>query len=364
MNLLSIAIAAVEQGMAPDRVTRLAIHRLCRQRLRETEAASFRRSADRANFLKSLYDGPIAHQPEKANEQHYELPAEFFQLLLGPRLKYSCCYWPDGGGSLADAENAALDLTCQRADLQDGQDILELGCGWGSLSMWMAERYPASRVTVVSNSAPQRQFIESTATRLRLTNLRVVTADMNHFAPQRVTGDDRFDRIVSVEMFEHMRNYNLLLARVGAWLRPDGKLFVHHFCHRQWSYPFETRGSADWMGRYFFTGGMMPGADLLREFDRNLRVTEEWNWNGLHYQRTAQAWLANLDACRGDALDILKTAYGDKDARRWFGRWRVFLMAVAELFGYGGGEEWFVAHRLLQPSSIPSPQVRPCLNSL
>jgi len=363
MNLLSIGIAAVEHGIVPDWLTRLAIRRLCRQRLWETEIASHQSSAARADFLASLQDGPIAPLPAKANEQHYELPAEFFQLLLGPRLKYSCCYWPDRGCSLAEAEDAALDLTCQRAELQDGQDILELGCGWGSLSLWTAERYPASRITAVSNSAPQRRFIESAAAQRQLTNVRVITLDMNHFAPLDFANDGQFDRIISVEMFEHMRNYNLLLSRISAWLRPRGKLFVHHFCHRQWSYPFETHGSADWMGRHFFTGGMMPSAELLREFDRHMNVTAEWNWNGLHYQRTAQAWLENLDARRGEALEILKTPYG-KDARRWLGRWRLFLLAVAELFGYDGGQEWFVAHRLMQPSSIPAHEVRPCLHSL
>jgi cyclopropane-fatty-acyl-phospholipid synthase len=361
MNLLSIGIAAVERGLVPDGLTRLAIRRLCRQRLRAIDVASPQHSADRAAFLASLQEGPIAPVPEKANEQHYELPADFFALMLGPRLKYSCCYWPDLDSSLAEAEEAALDLTCRRAGLQDGQDILELGCGWGSLSLWMAERYPASRITAVSNSAPQRRFIESAAARRGLTNLHVITSDMNHFAPPLAIGDGRFDRIVSVEMFEHMRNLDLLLSRVASWLRPEGQLFVHHFCHQQESYPFETDGPSNWMGRYFFTGGIMPSAEVLRGLNRHLRVTDAWSWNGFHYQRTAQAWLKNLDARRGGAIEILRTAYGSKDANLWFGRWRIFLLAVAELFGYGGGKEWFVAHRVMQPSPISSHEVRPCL---
>jgi cyclopropane-fatty-acyl-phospholipid synthase len=363
MNLLRLGIAAVERGLLPDWLTRRAIRRLCRQRLLESDVTSPQRATDRANFLASLHRGPIAPVPEKANQQHYELPGQFFALMLGPRLKYSSCYWPDGVTSLADAEHAALDLTCQRADLQDDQDILELGCGWGSLSLWMAEKYPASHITAVSNSVPQRHFIESAAARRRLTNLRVVTADMNQFTPSASVDDGKFDRIVSVEMLEHMRNIDLLLFRIATWLRPEGKLFFHHFCHRHWSYPFETNGPSDWMGRYFFTGGMMPNGDMLRGFNCHLRVTEAWNWSGLHYQRTAQAWLQNLDARRGEALKILKSVYGNKDAGRWLARWRIFLLAVAELFGYGGGQEWFVAHRLMQPSSIHVPEIWPCLSS-
>ena len=243
-------------------------------------------------------------------------------------------------------------LTCQQAQLADGQNVLELGCGWGSLSLWMAERYPNSHITAVSNSASQRHFIESKAVASGLTNLRVITADMNNFDPLRSMRDgSRFDRVISVEMFEHMRNYDLLLGRIASWLQPAGKLFVHIFCHRELAYRFEANGAADWMGRYFFTGGIMPSKDLLRRFDRHLNVVSEWTWNGGHYQRTAEAWLANLDARHNAVIETLRSAYGEAAARRWLQRWRIFFLAVAELFGYGNGQEWHVSQYLLERTS-------------
>lgn len=353
MDILSLAVAVVERGLAPDDLTRAAIRRLCRARLREQERQGIAdRECRKEVFVQSMRVSPIAPLPEKANEQHYELPPDFFGLVLGPRRKYSCCYWKDDTRTLAAAEEAALAITCERAQLADGQQVLELGCGWGSLSLWMAERYPNSRITAVSNSVAQRKYVAVEAKLRGLTNIKVITADMNDFAPI-AEGEhaDRYDRIVSVEMFEHMRNYELLLQRIASWLRPDGELFVHIFCHQDLVYPFDAEGSADWMGRYFFTGGIMPSADLLGRYNCDLTVCEQWTWNGRHYQRTAEAWLQNLDAHSTEALEILRATHGRGQAERWFNRWRVFFLAVSELFGYAAGEEWQVAHYRLRPVS-------------
>lgn len=358
-TMLNLGIDLVERGFGPDFLVRRGIRQMCAARLRETAQAADDRSPAsmppaQAEFLESLSRGPIALRPEKANEQHYELPPEFFAAVLGPRRKYSCCHFDTPESTLEQAERSALRITCERAELADGQSILELGCGWGSLSLWMAEHYPESRITAVSNSRPQREFIEAAAREQGLDNLEVRTADMNDFAAEA----GAFDRIVSVEMFEHMRNYRALLGRVADWLRPGGKLFVHIFCHRTYTYPFEDQGEADWMARHFFTGGMMPGEDLLRRFappggDAPLRVARQWAWSGQHYRRTADAWLERLDGRYRALRNILSEVYGRDDGIRWFYRWRMFFLAVSELFGYADGSEWFVQHSLLERSGSP-----------
>jgi cyclopropane-fatty-acyl-phospholipid synthase len=344
LDVLQSGIDLVELGLIPDGITRTAIRRLCAKRaqLAKSEEAEL----ETTKFLEALRQQPVALFPEKANEQHYELPAEFFELVLGPHRKYSCCYFVTTTASLAQAEQEALLRTCEHAELHDGQTILELGCGWGSLSLWMAERYPNSQIVAISNSRPQRCYIEEQARQRSLTNLRVITSDINDFQPY-----ESFDRVVSVEMFEHIRNYELMLQRIGTWLNPHGKVLIHHFCHRAVAYPFDVEGSANWMGRYFFTGGLMPAADLLSRFSQDLHVTKQWHWNGSHYQRTADAWLALMDERRRPVMEILKRTYG-RDANRWFYRWRMFFLAVSELFGYGQGEEWFVTHALLEPSLV------------
>jgi cyclopropane-fatty-acyl-phospholipid synthase len=340
-SMFDRAIAAVEKGWVPDSAIRWGIRRLCAQRLSDERHALAGRTQGEAleAFVRSLDGAEIAPLPRKANAQHYDVPPALFACMLGPRMKYSCCWWDDRTRSLADAEEASLALTTRRADVQDGMRILELGCGWGSLSLWMAERYPASRIVAVSNSAAQRTHIEAEIRRRRLTNLEVRTADMNTFHP-----GGHFDRIVSVEMFEHMRNHPRLFRRIHGWLAPGGRLFVHVFCHQRFAYFFEEDGAGNWMGRHFFSGGLMPSADLLPAVPGGLAVEQEWRWDGRHYERTANAWLENLDLHREEALRVLAAAYGPREAVRWLGRWRIFLMACAELFGYAGGTEWGVAH--------------------
>lgn len=345
MSLMTWGIEAAERGWVPDSLIRSQIRRLCSQRAGQGgrgHAEDNRKSLQ--DFVQQLRHSPIALVPDKANQQHYEVPAEFFQYVLGPHRKYSCCLWTDTTGSLEAAESAALAETCQRAELRDGQNILELGCGWGSLTLWMAEHYPRSQITAVSNSTSQRIAVCKLARERGFNNVTVITADMNNFQTHQ-----QFDRVVSVEMFEHMRNYEQLLARIAGWLKPDGRLFVHIFSHRELAYPFECDGDNDWMARHFFTGGIMPSEGLLHHFQRDLSLVDQWRWSGQHYEKTSNAWLANLDARRSQVLPILRNVYGERMAVRWFHRWRLFFLACAELFAYGQGDEWGVSHYLFEP---------------
>lgn len=334
-------LGLAERGWLPDALVRHGIRQLCRQRLREESAGGAGATADRyRDLILELKRSPLAVHTQEANAQHYELPPEFFLLCLGARLKYSGCYYLTGAETLDQAETAMLELYAQRAELADGQSILELGCGWGSLTLWMAQRFPGARITAVSNSASQREFILARCRELGVGNVEVITRDVNVLALPA----GAYDRCVSVEMFEHMRNYETLLSRIADWLNPQGKLFVHIFAHRDLMYPFETGGADNWLGRHFFTGGIMPAADTLLWFQERLRIEARWIVDGTHYQRTANHWLANQDEHRHQVMQVLASAYGDELAPLWFQRWRMFWMACAELFGYDGGQQWLVAH--------------------
>lgn len=337
-------ITLVEKGLVPDALTRIGIRALLRERADgQRPAGCEARGVATERLIDAMQEGPIAVATDTANEQHYELPTAFFEQVLGTHMKYSCGLWEPGTRDLSAAEADMLRISADRARLADGQDVLELGCGWGALTLWMAERFPGSRITALSNSAGQRAFIEARARERGLDNVRVMTADINDFDI-----DARFDRVVSLEMFEHMRNWGELTRRVGRWLRPGGCLFIHIFCHRDFPYFFETDGDKDWMARHFFTGGLMPSDELPARFQAHFDLDRRWRVNGRHYARTCRAWLENLDVARDRLMPILVETYGQADAGIWFNRWRLFFMACEEFFGFRQGEEWWVSHYLFR----------------
>lgn len=341
---MGLAIRLAESGNLPDSVVRQGIKQLVKQRLEEISADDCEVGmANLTKFIADMNNAAIAPLPELANAQHYEVPAAFFHYCLGVNRKYSSCFWMPDTQTLDEAETLALTQTCDHADLQDGQAILELGCGWGSLSLWMAEHYPESSITGVSNSNSQREYIMNMAKTRGLTNINIVTADMNSFeAPAK------YDRIVSVEMFEHMRNYQVLYAKVASWLKPQGKFFKHIFVHRNTPYAFEVQNDDDWMSQFFFSGGIMPSDDLPLYFQDDLKLIQRWRWDGTHYEKTANAWLDNMDMNAKAITSILAATYGDKQVEMWRNRWRMFYMACAELFGYNDGQEWWVSHYLFE----------------
>lgn len=341
MSFTTVAARTAETAPIPDALARLGVGYLVARTRRRLEAEP---AETDDVFAAQMRDRPIAEHTDAANAQHYEVPAAFFDLVLGPRRKYSSGLYDAGVRTLAEAEERALSETCAHAGLEDGQRILELGCGWGSLSLWMAERYPKSAITAVSNSRSQREAIEAEASSKGLTNLTVITADMNDFQ-----AEGRFDRVVSVEMFEHMSNWRGLLERVAGWLTPEGRLFLHVFTHRNRPYRFEVADSADWIAQHFFSGGIMPSHGLIRCFPDLFTVEADWRWSGEHYRRTAQDWLANYDRNAAAIAPILRATYGE-DAAVWKRRWRLFFLSTAGLFGDSRGDVWGVSHYLLKPA--------------
>jgi cyclopropane-fatty-acyl-phospholipid synthase len=343
MNLTNVAIRQLQDAPFPDFVTRPAIASLVTEARKKLDREG---PHDSAEFARQMAVRAIAEHTDAANDQHYELPPEFFRICLGARLKYSCCLYGDGAETLDQAEEKALAESCAHAELVDGQGVLELGCGWGSLSLWMAEKYPNSRITAVSNSHGQRGHIEEQARLRGLTNLNVITCDMNDFqAPAAGT----YDRIVSVEMFEHMANWRALLTRARGWLKPDGRMFIHIFTHRDAPYRFDHTDSGDFIAQHFFTGGVMPSRDLMHQFPDLFAVEQQWTWNGENYARTAEDWLARMDANPDRVLELMQETYGRENAKLWVRRWRRFYLATAGLFGNDGGNTWAVTHYRLKP---------------
>ena len=338
------AVSWTETGLVPDSVIRAGIRRLLDNKRREIRADDVEIAADTLNdFVAMMNAAPIALLPELANEQHYKVPAKFFTKVMGDHLKYSCCYWPDGVTTITEAEAAALAKTCERAGIEDGMQVLDIGCGWGSLSLWIARHYPNATVTSVSNSSSQRDFIMARAAERKLGNIQAIACDMNDFeAP------GRYDRIVSIEMFEHMRNWGELFGRIDRWLLPDGKFFMHVFCHRSTPYEYIDKGPGDWMSRHFFSGGIMPSADLPLRFAEHLEIEGRWHWNGQHYAKTLNTWLKVCDSNKEAIMPVLAECYGEEQASLWWQRWRIFFMACAELFDYDGGSEWYVGHYLFK----------------
>jgi cyclopropane-fatty-acyl-phospholipid synthase len=337
--MISKLIELAEKGIIPDYFIRQGIVRNCENRLNNENVSNTEKvSSKKQIWIEQMKESPIALVPEKANEQHYEVPPAFFEKVLGKHLKYSSGYWPDGVNSLDESEESMLKLSFERAQLADGDSILELGCGWGSLTCYMASKLPNSKITAVSNSKDQKEHILNRCKNQGLDNIEVITADMNDFETE-----SKYERVVSIEMFEHMRNYKKLLSKISSWLNDDGKLFIHIFTHQSVVYPFENQGEADWMAREFFSGGMMPSHDLLLHFQDDLIIDDVWSMSGTHYEKTSLAWVNKMDANKDSIMKIFLKTYGD-DAKLWFQRWRIFFMSCEKLFGYDNGSEWGVSH--------------------
>ena len=339
---MSFALNLAEKNLLPDWLIRIGIRKLLKDRIVEICSDSYEnQQRNKIDFIHNMNRSPIAVDTNLANEQHYEVPAEFYDYALGKNKKYSSCYWNNKTETLDDAEQLALNKTCEHAELKNGHSILELGCGWGSLTLWMAKKYPKSKITAVSNSHSQRKYIENQAKQRKLANVKIITCNMTEFDTK-----SKFDRIVSVEMFEHMRNFAVLYQKISTWLKKDGKFFKHIFVHKSAPYLFKVKDKNDWMSQYFFSGGMMPSIDLPLYFQSSLKIEQQWLWDGTHYAKTAREWLNNTDKNKAEIINIFKNCYGSDNAQLWLQRWRIFFMACEELWNYDQGQEWMVAHYL------------------
>ena len=342
--MISFLIKLAEKKLIPDFIIRQGIRNLLKKRIQSLVSNNSEKNIqNKIQFIEEMNLSSIAVLPELANEQHYEIPEEFYKYSLGKHKKYSSCYWNEKTKNLDEAELLSLKLTSQHAQLINGLNILELGCGWGSLTLWMAKQYPKSKITAVSNSSSQRLHILEQAKKRKLKNISVITEDMNTFNPKV-----KYDRVVSVEMIEHMRNHKKLFQKIASWLKPDGLFFMHIFVHKSQPYLFEVQESDDWMSQYFFSGGMMPSEDLPLFFQNDLKIIDQWSWSGVHYEKTANAWLKNIDLNKNKVMPVLKDIYGKNDSKKWFQRWRIFFMSCAELWGYENGKEWKVVHYLFK----------------
>ena len=342
--MINQLIKLSEKKLIPDFAIRYGIRTLLKKRIDSLLSTNPEENIqDKIQFIKKMNLSSIAVVPELANEQHYEIPPEFYNCCLGRYKKYSSCYWSDKTKNLDEAELLSLKHTAKHAKLTNGHNILELGCGWGSLTLWMAKQYPKSKITAVSNSSSQRLHILGQAKKRKLKNISVITEDMNTFNPKV-----RYDRVVSVEMIEHMRNHKKLFKKIASWLKPDGLFFMHIFVHKSQPYLFEVEESDDWMSQYFFSGGMMPSEDLPLFFQDDLKIIDQWSWSGVHYEMTANAWLKNIDTNKNKVMKVLSNIYGEDDSKKWFQRWRIFFMSCAELWGYKDGSEWKVVHYLFK----------------
>ena len=333
----------LSRGLIPDFLLRRGVRSQGKQRLAMMVKGNL--SNDYEKFLKEASSGEIAVHTDDANNQHYEVDSEFFQYCLGKNLKYSSCYWDENTSSLDQAEDNMLELYCKRADVKDGMDILDIGCGWGSLSLFLANKYPNANITGISNSSSQKLFIDKEASKRNLRNLKIITSDINDFKSSK-----KFDRIISIEMFEHTKNSKKLLDSIDSWLNPKGCFFMHDFAHKNNPYYFDKDQNNAWMAKYFFTGGMMPNHNLFRDLESNLNYQKSWMLSGTHYEKTSNAWLNKMDHNREKILTLFKENSDIKTAKRNFHFWRLFFIACAEIFGYANGSEWCVSHHLFNKS--------------